>query len=198
MSDAKTMAGSDRAGDTGARCEEVELAAARSADALRRALSNDEAAQGRLGEVLQHLSARQARTREWLALRSALREVLAALGPFRATLCAFTGPAVAPVDGGSLLRVWQSCQEGVDRVADSGGPESGLADNPHWGARVAMLRSEMEDRLGEEAWSIEGLIDLADELGLVCGCYLDLVERESGWFAGETQRLYAHLLGGLS
>jgi hypothetical protein len=55
----------------------------------------------------------------------------------------------------------------------------------------------MEDRLREDRWSAEGLIDLADEFNHACDCYLSLADRELRRVVEKVQRLYTHLLGGL-
>jgi hypothetical protein len=188
--------------------EKVELAAARAADALRRALSADDQARAQLLEVLQLLSALQAQLGEWKELHHLLHELLAAFSPFYANLRALGTTEAGPANGRALLQGWRPCQTEVDRLMDF---ESGVehiqlprrwegraAPRPDWGARIASLRREVEDRLREEQWSTEGLIDLADEFNQACDCYLSLADRELRRAVEHVQRLYTHLLGGLS
>jgi hypothetical protein len=187
--------------------EKVELAAARAADALRRALSADDPARAQFLEVLQQLSALQAQLGEWKELHHLLHELLAAFSPFYANLRALGTTEAGPANGRALLQGWRPCQTEVDRLMDF---ESGVehiqlprrwegraAPRPDWGARIASLRREVEDRLREEQWSPEGLIDLADEFNQACDCYLSLADRELRRAVEHVQRLYTHLLGGL-
>ena len=186
----------------------VELAAARAADALRRALSTDDQARAQLLEALLPLSALQAQLGEWKDLHHLLHELLAAFSPFYANLRALGTAGAGPANGRALLQSWRPCQTEVDRLMDF---ESGVehiqlprrwegraAPRPDWGARIASLRREVEDQLREEQWSIEGLIDLADEFDQACDCYLSLADRELRRAVEHVQRLYTHLLGGLS
>ena len=105
------------------------------------------------------------------------------------------------------MRGWRSCQTEVDRLMDF---ESGVeyirqslrregivASRPDWGKRIASLRREVEDRLREERWNAEGLVDLADEFNQACDCYLSLADRELRRVVEKVQRLYTHLIGGL-
>jgi len=93
----------------------------------------------------------------------------------------------------------------VDRLADLesrvehiwSAPQPPGRTSPGWGARIAALRREIEDRLMEETWSIEGLTDLADEFHEACHGYLNLTERELHLAIENVQRLYVRLLGGL-
>jgi hypothetical protein len=188
--------------------EEVELAVTRAAHALRHALSADEQARAQLLEMLQHLSALQARLGEWQELHHALHALRAAFAPFRATLRALGSAPAGPASGQALLRSWRPCQTEVDRLTDlesrvehiqlTRDREGRAAPRPDWGARIASLRREMEDRLREEEWSTAGLIDLADEFNHACECYLSLASRELRRAVERAQRVYTHLLGGLS
>jgi hypothetical protein len=188
--------------------EKVELAAARAADVLRRVLSADDQARTQLLEVLQPLSALQAQLGEWKELHHLLHELLAAFSPFYANLRALGTADAGPANGRALLQGWRPCQTEVDRLMDF---ESGVehiqlprrregraAPCPDWGARIASLRREVEDQLREEQWSTAGLIDLADEFNQTCDCYLSLADRELRRVVEHVQRLYTHLLGGLS
>ena len=187
--------------------EKLELAAARAADGLRRALSTDQSAQAQLREVLQPYSVLQAQMGEWQELHHALHQVLIAFSPFYASLRALgqAGTGSTPTDGRTLLRGWRPCQATVDRLADfeSRVEHIRLAPQPPgraglgWGARIAALRREIEDRLVEETWSIAGLVDLADEFHDACHGYLSLAERELRLAIEQVQRLYTRLLGGL-
>jgi len=180
------------------RLEEMELAAARAAKALRRALSTDEEAREQLVELLQQISTLQARMGEWNELHHILRRTLAALSPFYADLRSLGRSAAGPANGRALLRAWRLCQTELDRLADFENELGSVqAPRPSWRARVASLRREMEDRLREEAWSVAGLLDLTDELDQACNCYLDLADWELRRAAGKVQRLYTHLFGGL-
>ena len=187
--------------------EIAELAAARAADALQRALSTDQPAQAQLREVLQPYSLLQAQMGEWQALHHALHQALIAFCPFYASLRAIgqAGIGSTPTDGRTLLQGWRPCQAAVDRLADFESrvehiwlaPQPPGRISPGWGARIAALRREIEDRLMEETWSIEGLMDLADEFHEACHGYLGLTERELRLAIEKVQRLYARLLGGL-
>jgi len=179
--------------------ERVELAAMRAADVLRRVLSSDEKARDQLLEVLEQLSALQAQLGEWKELHHILHEVLAAFSPFYTHLRTLSHTEARPTDGRALLRGWWPCQTQVDRLVDF---ESSVeyirpSPRPHWGARIASLRHEVEDRLREERWSSEGLMDLAEEFNQACDCYLSLADRELCRVAEKVQRLYALMLGGL-
>ena len=187
--------------------EKVELAATRAADALRRALSTDEETREQFLEALQQLSALQAQLGEWKELHHILHEVLAAFSPFYANLRSLSHVEARLTNGRTLLRGWRSCQTEVDRLMDF---ESGVeyvrqslrrggivASRPDWGKRIALLRREVEDRLREERWNAEGLVDLADEFNQACDCYLSLADRELRRVVEKVQRLYTHLIGGL-
>jgi hypothetical protein len=185
----------------------VELAAARAVDALRRVLSTDEEARAQFLEVLQQLSTLQAQLGEWKELHHILHDVLASFSPFYADLRALSYTDARPTHGRALLRGWRPCQTGIDRLLDFESRvehvllfprgEGTAPSRPDWGARVASLRREMEDRLREDRWSAEGLIDLADEFNHACDCYLSLADRELRRVVEKVQRLYTHLLGGL-
>jgi hypothetical protein len=185
----------------------VELAAARAVDALRRVFSTDEEARAQFLEVLQQLSALQAQLGEWKELHHILHDVLASFSPFYADLRALSYADAKPTHGRALLRGWRPCQTGIDRLLDFESRvehvllfprgEGTALSRPDWGARVASLRREMEDRLREDKWSAEGLIDLADEFNHACNCYLSLADRELRRVVEKVQRLYTHLLGGL-
>jgi hypothetical protein len=187
--------------------ERIELAATRVADALRRALATDDETRRQLVEVLQQLSTLQAQMREWKELHHILHKVLTALSPFYANLRAFGHEAAEPANGRALLRIWRPCQAEVDRLIDLEGRleyarlslyrEGTGASRPDLGARIASLRREVEERLREEAWSTEGLIDLADELDQTCSCYLTLADWELRRVIEKEQRLCTGLLGGL-
>jgi len=194
-------------GDT-IHVENVELAATRAADRLRRALSDDDETRAQLAEVLQHLSALQAQLGEWKDLHRLLYQLLAAFAPFHANLRALGHAEAGPANGRALLQGWRPCQTAVDRLMDF---ESSVAyipiphrqkgrpaTHPDWGARIAALRLEVEDRLREEQWSTHGLVDLADEFNQACDCYLSLADRELRRDVERVERLYTHLLGGLS
>jgi hypothetical protein len=187
--------------------ENIELATTRAVDALRRVLSTDEEARTRFLEVLQQLSTLQAQLGEWKELHHILYDVLASFSPFYADLRALSYTDAKPTSRRALLRGWRPCQTGVDRLLDFESRvehillfprgESSALSRPDWGARVASLRREMEDRLREDRWSAEGLIDLADEFNHACDCYLSLADRELRRVVEKVQRLSAHLLGGL-
>ena len=187
--------------------EKVELAATRAADRLRRALSDDDETRAQLLEVLQQLSALQAQLGEWKELHHLLHELLAAFSPFYANLRALDNTGAGPANGRTLLQGWRPCQTEVDRLMDfeiraehiqiPRHLERGTASRPGWGARIGSLRREFEDRVREEQWSIEGLVDLADEFNQACDCYLSLADRELRRSVEKVQRLYTHLLGGL-
>ena len=187
--------------------EKVELAATRAADGLRRALATDEKTREQFLAVLHHLSALHAQLGEWQELHHRLHELLAAFSPFYASLRALRPTEAGPTNGRALLWGWRPCQTEVDQLIDL---ENGLehirlphphqgrsTSRPDWGARIGSLRREVEDRLREEGWNVEGLIDLADEFGHACDCYLSLAGRESRRLVEKVQRLHAHLLGGL-
>jgi len=186
--------------------ERMELSASRAADGLKRALAEDDETRHQLLNVLQQLSTLQAQLGEWKELHHILHSVLSALSPFDANLHATGDSAVGLRRGRALLRVWRPCQTEVDRLLDF---EQRLAyirqalcpdqgdDRPKWGANIALLRQEVEDQLRDEAWSTEGLIDLADELNQACHCYLNLVDWELRRAVDHVQRLYTRLIGGL-
>jgi hypothetical protein len=187
--------------------EKVELAAMRAADALRYALSTDEETREQLMEVLQRSSTLQAQLGEWKELHHILHQVLASFSPFYANLRALSYTEANPTNGRALLQSWRPCQTQVDRLMDF---ESGVehaflsprqegitSSRPKWGARIASLRCEVEDRLREERWNTKGLIDLADEFNQACDCYLNIADRELRLVIEKVQRLYTHLLGGL-
>jgi hypothetical protein len=187
--------------------EKVELAAARAAAALQRALSDDEETRQLLLDILRQLSTLQAQLGEWKELHHLLHELLAAFSPFYASLRTFSYAQMEPENGRTLLRGWRPCQTEVDRLMDfetrveyihlSRDREEIRVSRPDWGARIASLRREVEDRLREERWNAEGLIDLADEFNQACDCYLSLADRELRRVIGKVQRLYTHLLGGI-
>jgi hypothetical protein len=187
--------------------EKVELAATRAADALRRALSTDEETRTQLLEVLQQLSVLQAQLWEWKDLHRILHNMLAAFSSFYADLRALSYVEAGPTNGRTLLRGWRPCQTEVDRLMDFESrveyirlclrPERTVPSRPDWGARIASLRREVEDRLREERWNAEGLVDLADEFNQACDCYLSLADRELRRVVEKVQRLYTHLIGGL-
>ena len=187
--------------------EKVELAATRAADRLRRVLSDDDETRVQLLVVLHQLSALQAQLGEWKELHHLLHELLAAFSPFYANLRTLGGTGAGPKNGRTLLQGWRPCQTEVDRLMDfeisaehiqiPHHRERGAASRPGWGARIGALRREFEDRLREERWSIEGLVDLADEFNQACDCYLSLADRELRRSVEKVQRLYTHLLGGL-
>ena len=187
--------------------DKLELAATRAADALRHTLSTDEETRQQLLDALQQLSTLQAQLGEWKELHHILHEVLAAFSPFYANLRTLDRTKVGSMNGRALLRGWRPCQTEVDRLMDF---ESGVEHiqlslrregtalvRPDWGARIASLRREVEDRLREERWDVEGLIDLADEFNQACDCYLSLADRELRRIVEKVQRLYTCLLGGL-
>ena len=183
--------------------EKVELAATRAADALRRVLSTDEKMRDQLVEALRQLSTLHAQLGEWKELHHILHEVLTAFSPFYANLRALSHTEAGPTDGRALLRGWRPCQTQVDRLMDFESSVEHIRLSPrgvsrlNWGARIGSLRREVEDRLREERWSTEGLIDLAGEFNQACDCYLSLADRELGRVVEKVQRLYTHLLGGL-
>jgi len=187
--------------------ERVELAATRAADRLRSVLSDDDETRAQLLEVLQQLSSLQAQLGEWKELHHLLHGLLATFSPFYANLRAFGHTAAGPTNGRTLLQGWRPCQTEVDRLMDfeisaehiqiPHHRERGTASRPGWGARIGSLRREFEDRLREERWNIEGLVDLADEFNQACDCYLSLADRELRRSVEKVQRLYTHLLGGL-
>jgi hypothetical protein len=188
--------------------EEAELGAMRAADLLRRALSDEGEAREQLREVLEHLSTLQGQLCEWHELHHILHELLTAFSSFYAQLRALGPSGAGSTEGRALLRGWRPCQGGVDRLRDfeSGAQhlqrffqgEGATASQPDWGARIAALRHEMEDRLREDRWSTPGLIDVADEFHHACMAYLGLADRELGRAVTHVQRLCAHLAGGLS
>ena len=187
--------------------EMAELAAVRAAEGLQRALSTDQPAQAQLREALQPYSVLQAQMGEWQALHHALHQVLIAFSPFYASLRALgqAGIGSTPTDERTLLQGWRPCQATVDRLADlesraehtRPAPQPLGRASPDWSARIAALQREIEDRLMEETWSIEGLMDLADEFHEACHGYLSQTERELRLAIETVQRLYARLLGGL-
>jgi hypothetical protein len=187
--------------------EKVELAATRAVDALRRVLSTDEEARAQFLELLRQLSTLQAQLGEWKELHHILHDVLMSFSPFYADVRALNFADAKPTSGRALLRGWRPCQTGVDRLLDFESrvehiqlfyrSEKVAPSRPDWGARVASLRREMEDRLREDRWSTEGLIDLADEFDQACDCYLSLADRELRRVVEKVQRLYTDLLGGL-
>jgi hypothetical protein len=187
--------------------DKIELAATRAADALRRMLSGDEETREQLLSVLQQLSALQAQLGEWKELHHILHEVLAAFSPFYANLRVLDHTMAGAMNGRALLRGWRPCQTEVDQLMDFESSVEHIRLSPHragttisrpdWGARIASLRREVEDRLREESWDVEGLIDLADEFSQVCDCYLSFADRELRRIVGKVQRLYTNLLGGL-
>jgi len=188
--------------------EKLELAAKRAAARVRHALVNDDETRAQLVEVLEQLSALQAQVEEWQELHHLLHQLCAAFSPFYTSLRALGDAEVEPTSGRALLQNWRPCQAGIDRLRDL---ESGVAhiqlprrpgegdpSLPDWGARIAALGREVEDRLMEQAWNTEGLIDLADELDQACDGYLSFTEHKLSRAVETVQRLYTHLLGGLS
>jgi len=201
--------GATRAGDSDVLpIEKLELAAKHAAARVRHALANDDETRAQLVEVLEQLSALQAKVKEWQELHHLLHQLCASFSPFHTNLRALGDAGMEPSSVRALLQSWRPCQAGVDRLRDleSGmahtqlphRPEAGDAPHPDWGARIAALGREVEDRLMEQAWNTEGLIDLADELDQACDGYLSVTERGLGQAVETVQRLYTHLLGGLS
>ena len=201
--------GARRAGRSdGLPVEKLELAVKRAAARVRHALADDDETRAQLVEVLEQLSALQANVGEWQELHHLLLQLCAAFSPFYTNLRALGATEVEPTSGRALLQSWRPCQAGVDRLRDleSGvahiqlphRPGAGDAPHPDWGARIAALGREVEDRLMEQAWNAEGLIDLADELEQACDGYLSFTDRELSRAIETVQRLYTHLLGGLS
>lgn len=198
--------GETHAGDI-AHAEQVELTARRTAAHVRRALAHDDETRAQLVELFEQLSALQALLGEWQELHHALHELLTAFSPFHANLRALGDAQAGPADGRALLQGWRPCQTRVDRLVDfersvehihiphRQGREA--ASRPDWGTRIAVLRREVEDRLIEEAWSTEGLLDLADEFNQTCESYLGFSDRELSSTIEKMQRAYTHLLGGL-
>ena len=188
--------------------ERMELAAKHAAARVRRALADDDETRAQLVEVLERLSALHARVGEWQELHHLLHQLCAAFSPFHTNLRALGTTEVEPASGRALLQSWRPCQAGVDRLRAFEGSVAhiqlphrsgeGNPPLPDWGARIAALGREVEDRLMEQAWNAEGLIDLADELDQACDGYLSLTERELSRAVETVQRLYTHLLGGLS
>jgi hypothetical protein len=188
--------------------EKLELAVKRAVARVRHALTNDDETRAQLVEVLEQLSALQEKVGEWQELHHLLLQLCAAFSPFYTNLRALSDAKVEPTAGRALLQSWRPCQAGVDRLRDleSGvahiqlphRPGAGDAPYPDWGARIAALGREVEDRLMEQAWNVAGLIDLADELDQACDGYLSLTERELSRAVETVHRLYTHLLGGLS
>jgi hypothetical protein len=188
--------------------EKLELAVKRAVARVRRALVNDDETRAQLVEVLEQLSALQAKVGEWQELHHLLHQLCAAFSPFYTNLRALGDAEVEPTTGRALLQSWRPCQAGVDRLRDLEGGVAhiqlphhagkGHALLPDWGARIAALSREVEDRLMEQAWNTEGLIDLADELDQACDSYLSFTEHELGRAVETVQRLHTHLLGGLS
>ena len=189
--------------------ESIELVATRAADTLRRVLSTDEDEEPReqLVRVLQELSTLQFQLGEWQELHHILHAVLAPFASFQTDLRGLAYTNAKPVSRRALLRGWRPCQGQVDRLLDFESRvetihlfqryEGAPAYRPDWGARMASLRREIEDRLREEKWSASGLIDLTDEFSQACDCYLGLADRELRQVIEKVQRLYTHLLGGL-
>ena len=186
--------------------DEVELAASRATARLRRALADDDEARAQLLELLQALSTLHGQVEGWKELHHLLHQVLVAFSPFYARLRTFGSVEGGLANGRALLQGWRACQIGVDQLVDFESsaehvhlphPQGETAAWPDWGARIAALRREMEDRLREEKWSTEGLIDLADEFNHACTCYLSLIDRELSRAIEKVQRLYTHVLGGL-
>lgn len=188
--------------------EKLELAAKRAAARVRHALANDDETRAQFVEVLEQLSALQAKVGEWQELHHLLHQLCAAFSPFYTNLRALGDTEVEPTTGRALLQSWRPCQAGVDRLRGLESsvahiqllhrPGAGDTPLPDWGARIAALGREVEDRLMEQAWNTDGLIDLADELEQACDGYLSCTERELSRAVETVQRLYTHLLGGLS
>jgi len=185
--------------------EKIELAATRTADALRQALSGHVETRDQLLDLLQRLASLQAQLSEWKELHHILHEILVAFAPFDASLRVMGQTSANPGNGRALLQTWRPCQRHVDYLIDFESraeyirPASPTSDVAlvDWGSRIALLRHEVEDRLREAHWSLEGLLDLTDEFGYVCDCYLSLADRELRRIVEKVQRLYTHLLGGL-
>jgi hypothetical protein len=158
-------------------------------------------------EMLRQISTLQAQLGEWKELHHILHDVLAAFSPFYASLRALSHGQAGAMDGRALLQGWRSCQAEVDRLTDfessteyvrlASRREGTTPSWPDWGARIAALRREVEERLREETWDTEGLLDLADEFHHVCDCYLSLADRELRRGVEKVQTLYTRLLGGL-
>lgn len=159
---------------------------------------SDRAAPAAAQDDARQLADLLAQAQSWADLQAALHRVLAAFSPFHAQLRAPDPQTLEPASGRTLLRVWLPCQRRVDRLMDleAQSDRAGSA-RPQWGARIASLRAEMEDRLREEMWSSEGLLDLADEFEHVCGCYLTLADDALRRTLDEARRLHARLFGGL-
>jgi hypothetical protein len=187
--------------------ESIELATTRAVDGLRHLLSTNTEVHTQFLKVLRSLSALQAQLGEWKELHHILHDLLASFSPFYADLRALDYADAEPTSGRALLRGWRPCQIGVDRLLDFESrveqiqlfprDERAAPSRPDWGARLASLRREMEDRLREDRWSAEGLVDLADEFNHVCSCYLSLTDRELCRVVDRVQRLSTRLLGGL-
>lgn len=203
-----TVTGAAPVGWAGAvRAREAELAATRAADRLRHLLSDDEETRVQVLETLQQLSVLQAQLEEWAALHHGLHELLAAFFPFHTSLHALEIAEAEPAQGRALLRGWRHCQAAVDRLRELESnvthiqlfpPRDGpVAPGLDWGTRIAWLRREVEDRLREERWSIEGLIDLADAFDQACHCYLSLTDQELDRTVQTVRRVYSQLVGGL-
>ena len=188
--------------------EKLELAVKRAVARVRHALANDDETRAQFVEGLEQLSALQAQVGKWQELHHLLHQLCAAFSRFYTKLRALGDAEVESTTGRALLQGWRPCQAGIDRLRDleSGAthiqlphrPGAGDAPHPDWRARIAALGREVEDRLMEQAWNTEGLIDLADELDQACDGYLSLTERELSRAVETVQRLYTHLLGGLS
>ena len=187
---------------------EAELEATRAADLLQRALSGDDETRDQLRGVLARLSTLQAQLREWHELHGILHQLLSAFSPFYAQLRALGPAGVGSTQGRALLQDWRPCQSQVDRLRDFESNaehlqpvshrEGTTPSRPDWGARLAALRLEMEDRLREDRWSTAGLIDLADEFHHASMAYLGLANHELGTTITTVQRVCTHLAGGLS
>ena len=186
----------------------AELAAKRAASLLQRALSSDEEARAQVLKVFERLSGFQAQLAEWETMHHALHELLAAFAPFYANLRVLGQVEAGTTNERTLLQGWRPCQARVDRLRDlesslehiqtSAGHEGTTPRQPDWGGRIARLRREVEDRLREETWHTEGLIDLADEFHHTCTCYLAFADQELHHGIDRIQRMCTHLLGGLS
>ena len=157
-------------------------------------------------KVSQPVPPLQAQLGAWTELHHVLHEILTACAPFYASLRALGQAEAASSDERALLQAWRPCQAKVDRLADFESSaeyvrpvprqEGTIPPWPDWGARIAALRREMEERLREEAWNTAGLMDLADEFQHACACYLTLAGRELRRMVEEMQPLDTHLPGG--
>jgi len=172
--------------------------------ALQRALPPDSQQREDLEEVLSALSALHDEALERTRLHRALRSILVACAPFRASL--WRGAQDEGEQGRqTLLQNWRPIQNAVDRLLDlcadvvsTGHPFRRLGEGitgERWMVDVAALQAHIEEALREEEVDVASLLELTQALESVCERELDRADRALQWCLIRASRISDELRG---